>query len=237
MTVLRIRNVLPATIFMLYSLCIFCAGAFAADVVIRIDSSAEPCISHGAEKLGEALESKKLSVQIGSRSITGDEFTVFLGTPESDWTGDIENALPSVSEKAESYSLAVLKDKNIIIATGSDAVGAMYSAYELAEQVRDIADGKDIPAGLENTTGEPFLEIRAVNPFLHVDALTDPGSWYFKDEFWETYLDLLSESRYNLIDFHAMYDVNTTWFPNAFIFLVKSEKYPDVGLPAEESER
>ncbi len=216
-------------------------AARAADVVIVIDpADSETCIRHGADVLSLDLKEKGLDVVVSESASEGDQFTVYIGKPGSSWVSVIEgevDAMPSVHDRPEAYVTFVSRhtDKKFAVAMGSDEVGAMYAAYEFADQVRRVPKGADVISYLSPLRREPFLAIRAVNTFLHVEALDDPNSWYFDESFWTGYLDLLSRSRYNLLDFHAMYGVVSTWFPNVYLYMLKSDKYPDVGIPADRA--
>src|SRR5262249_55868880 len=62
--------------------------------------------------------------------------------------------------------------------------------------------------------------------------------WYFLDEdYWRQYLDILAHARINLLDLHAMYDLESTNFPNALLYFAKSSTYPDVGVAPAERDR
>ena len=78
----------------------------------------------------------------------------------------------------------------------------------------------------------PTVAFRAANLFW---VLPDAGetSWWFLDEqFWAGYLDLLAHARLDVLDLHGMYDLGTTVFPNALLYLARSATFPDVGAPA-----
>lgn len=241
----RIMSGISLTLFISLAAALTLApfDARAADVVIRIDpADGETCIMHAANVLASDIEEKGLDVAISEGAAEGDQFTVYIGKKDSSWTEEIEDEvveMPAAPESPESYATFVSRhtDTRFAIAMGHDDVGAMYAAYELADQVRRTPKGAAVISYLSSMQREPFLEIRAVNPFFHVEALDDPDSWYYDEEFWTGYLDLLSRSRYNLLDFHAMYGIESTWFPNVYLYLMKSEKYPEVGIPADKAAR
>jgi hypothetical protein len=106
--------------------------------------------------------------------------------------------------------------------TGTDAVGAMYGIFELAEQLRQ--------GRLENATQQPFLEFRADNPFAHWKPflLNDVAMW-------KAYIDMLARNRFNVLDIHGGYDLATTEFPNLYPRLVTVPDYPDVGDKADQA--
>lgn len=111
----------------------------------------------------------------------------------------------------------------------------MYGCFDLAEQflLMEVPDfGKVRPKECS-----PFMQFRALNPFIHTQALEDRNSWFFDDQFWQNYLDQLAISRHNFLDFHACYDLVTTQFPNIYPYLLKIEKYPNVGVDSETAER
>lgn len=121
-----------------------------------------------------------------------------------------------------------------VIIRGGDAVGAMYGLQELAEQVRNGGahdTWRDVLRSLSNTTQRPFVEFRADNPFCQVKPLL------LNDvPMWKAYIDMLARSRFNVLDMHGGYDLQTTGFPNLYPLLVHVPEYPQVGKESEQSQ-
>ncbi|MBE7560773.1 hypothetical protein HS125_18240 [bacterium] len=139
----------------------------------------------------------------------------------------------SVPEAPESYAIKVA-GKTATVA-GRDAVGLMYGLLDLADQVR-LADASGTPAEqLTSRARQPHLRIRAVNQFLFTDALEDPDSWFFDERFWRDYFAMLARTRHNLLDLHAAYDLESTYFPNIYPYFVTVEGFPDVGATAAQA--
>lgn len=97
-------------------------------------------------------------------------------------------------------------DANVVVAAGRGATGTMYGLLELALKVQ--GDTWPPPA----TARSPRVRLRAENLFLHVDKDGRVAPWFHEDEFWKRYLDLLARSRFNALDIHGAYCVETTAF-------------------------
>ena len=140
-----------------------------------------------------------------------------------------------VDTRPESYAVALVDGSTWVI--GSDDVGAMYGALELAERLRQYGGGAVPP--ITTLRGSPAISIRAANLFWTLPDRDQPEtSWWFLDEtFWRDYLDLLAHARLDLLDIHGMYDLQSTGFPNLLPQLAHSTSYPDVGVPSAERER
>ena len=93
------------------------------------------------------------------------------------------------SNQKEAYTISSKDGKVSIV--GSDKVGAMYGAFELAERLHQHPD----TAWNTNVSGKPFLADRGLNLFLtlpwnyqkndtdyDIAALTDPDRWWFHNE-------------------------------------------------------
>ena len=143
------------------------------------------------------------------------------------------NLNPLLDMRPESY--VVVADMGTTLVIGRDAVGAMYGALEVAEGLR--LRGPDSVPPIANLRGAPTVSIRAANLFLTMQDIGEPFWWFLDESFWRQYLDLLAHSRLNILDIHAMYDQQTTQFPNALLYLATSASFPDVGVPSADRER
>lgn len=224
-------------VFAMVAVIIFnCARAAALDVKIYVQPDAEKSTLHGAAVLKQSLEALEFNPSIikgMSYTGTGAEIVIAdisIGEDANRLAAELELNVPAV---AESY--VVTGEEDFLVGIGSDAVGAMYAAYDIAEQIESAMTAGRSLEGLQTRTRTPFMEIRAVNPFFHVEAFQDDDSWYYDEDFWISYLDELSRDRYNLLDIHAMYGLYSTFFPNCYLYLLKSDKFPEVGVPRERA--
>ncbi len=133
-------------------------------------------------------------------------------------------------------SFAIFFSPHSITVSGSDPVGTMYGCYELADLLG--MRGWDVFSQSMPIRKSPDVEFRAVNPFLTLPYEEHWDEWWFlQEDYWEGYLDTLSRARFNWIDLHGMYDIETTHFPNLFAYFVTSERFPDVGVEPELAKR
>ncbi|MFA6447946.1 MAG: hypothetical protein WCX65_00620 [bacterium] len=221
-----------ALVFAAFMIFTLQASASAASVKIVVAPGAKPCILHGVGVLENKLKASGFDTQRVEQLKSGENVeAIVIVDLSSGAAGAIEK---DSLKKAESY--IVKKDGGRLTGIGSDAVGAMYAAYDIAEQIEMMGASPSI-AKVEPRTRIPSMDIRAINPFFHVDAFNDPKSWFYDEEYWKTYFDELSWDRYNLIDIHAMYELISTFFPNCYLYLLKSEKYPNIGISAAQAEK
>jgi hypothetical protein len=135
-------------------------------------------------------------------------------------------------DSPESY-LVVRPSPNIVIVEGSDEVGAMYGALDVAEQISAAGEGDSL-GGIKPISRSPFLLVRGVNMFLTAQGFDDPNSWYWSDAFWAKFLDMLARDRYNFLDFHGPFDLTVGW-PNGFSYFVNLKEFPEVGVGPERA--
>ncbi|MET0591363.1 MAG: hypothetical protein ABW133_01605 [Polyangiaceae bacterium] len=134
---------------------------------------------------------------------------------------------------ARPESFVILPANDGVVVVGRDPVGTLYGARELAERASldpTFAVGAPIAVA-------PEVAIRAANPFIVLPA---PGEteWYFLDErYWREFLDMMVEARLNVLDLHAMYNLDNTVFPNALLYFATSATFPQIGAPPAERAR
>jgi hypothetical protein len=125
-------------------------------------------------------------------------------------------------------------DKRVVVVEGSDATGAMYGEFDLAEQVSG-EPGSDFVAKIKPARKSPYLEVRGVNMFLTVQDIDEPEGAFWSDEYWKTYLDIMARDRYNFLDIHGPCDAVTLTFPNGFSYFVSLPDFPSVGVGPERA--
>ncbi len=197
-----------------------------SDVVLRTPKTVSGPVRFGLTDLRSALVAR--SYRIAESAPGAEAFTITVRVASR---ADA-SALPT---KAESFVVQPIVQGKGLRVTGRDDIGAMYGLLELAERIRSGTAPADIPKIVQ----APFLAFRAPNPFL---SLPYPfkgrwKEWWFRSEdFWKTYLDMLARARFNWVDLHGMYDVQTTGFPNIYPYFLTSRSFPKAGIaPAERA--
>jgi hypothetical protein len=140
---------------------------------------------------------------------------------------------PVLDARAESFVIAPIGGDTWIV--GRDAVGAMYGALEIAERLRLQGAGAVPPS--EVSRGAPAVGFRGANLFWVLPEAEEKSWWFLDEGFWTGYLDLMAHARLDVLDIHGMYDLSSTVFPNALLYLAQSASFPEVGAPAAERAR
>ena len=123
-------------------------------------------------------------------------------------------------------SYGISRDGDTVRIKAGGAVGAMYALHDLAEQWRHGPSGGWPALAAATQTGEhqPWVTLRADNAFLHSKPLLLSDV-----PMWRQYIDMLAKDRFNLLDVHGIYNLDTTSFPNIYPMLVTVKDYPKAG--------
>ncbi|HEY6477963.1 MAG TPA: hypothetical protein VI456_15405, partial [Polyangia bacterium] len=160
--------------------------------------------------------------------------TITVATIDDPTAASVKDAVaPVLDARAESFVIAPLGGATWIV--GRDAIGAMYGALEIAERLRLEGAGAVPPS--EVSRGAPAVGFRAANLFWVLPEAGETNWWFLDEGFWTGYLDLMAHARLDVLDIHGMYDLATTVFPNALLYLAQSASFPDVGAPAADRAR
>jgi hypothetical protein len=213
---------------------LLCLPAFAfcapRTIELVVAADAAPQLRFGAADLRHALEERSgLQVRaVAQPSQTG--LRIILGR-----RGD--RVLPATAthppDPPESYTVSI-PASDLVVVEGSDPAGAMYGAFDLAEQIR-AARGENFLAEIKPVTKSPFLALRGVNMFLTVQDIDLAGGAFWSDSFWDGFLGMMARDRYNLLDIHGPCDAVSLEFPNGFSYFVSLPDFPDVGVGREQA--
>jgi hypothetical protein len=199
--------------------------------LIVLPHNASAPLQFGAAVLGDALRSKGLQVNVADQGSSSD-FEVVV--TETAGKADKTQTSKPASEKPESYSVSSSPHQHTATVDGSDATGAMYGEFELAEQIAGQR-GNDWQAKIKAGTKSPFLEVRGVNMFLTVQDVDNADGAFWSDDYWQKYLDMMARDRYNFLDIHGLCDPVTLTFPNGFSYFLSLPDFPEVGVGAERA--
>ena len=131
-----------------------------------------------------------------------------------------------ISSGPESYAIFASGGATWIVA--SDAIGAMYGAYDFAERVR-LAEPMPPPSPIVAT---PSFAVRGYNTHI---VMPENGEtcWYFLDaSYWRGYLDNLARARIDFLDLHGVQSLQSSRFVDLLRYFATSETFPNVGVPA-----
>jgi hypothetical protein len=170
---------------------------------------------------------------------------VVSGEEEAMVRGVLARTGVSVPRARESLALVSAEEggRRIVLASGHDVRGLMYSVLELADRVRYAGDplrALELPAPLVE---QPYNAVRAIGrPF--VSDVEDMG-WFRSRDFWPAYFGMLARQRVNR--FHLLFGMGydtLRWVKDAYLlfaypFLVSVPGHDvrAVDLPDEERAR
>lgn len=146
----------------------------------------------------------------------------------------------------ESFAIDPQGDR--LLVRGQDAVGEMYGIFELAEALESApapVTWGEFVAQYRPQRQSPYLEVRADNPFVHIDrkgvawwlqktGALSPSRLFEDRAMWERYIDQLAQCRFNVMDLHGIYNEAGTTFHNLLPYLVTVKEYPKVGSAANQ---
>ena len=157
-------------------------------------ASARP-VRWAADQLAHALKEKGAEVEDGDDG-SGAVFSVVVAGVDSPLGKGFEQAKKG-PDGAESLRLTPGKraGRPATLVSGSDERGFVYGLLELAERVRfnlDPMTALHLPRMYEE---RPANEVRSVGRYFCSEA--EDKAWYYDEDLWRGYLDLLAMSRFN----------------------------------------
>jgi hypothetical protein len=170
---------------------------FAESKTLKFEDKPNPKTFYSQRKLNEALQYSKNS-----------PFKKFK----------INLKIDSKNFRKESYGLEI--SKNQITIMGGDKNGLIYGTLGLIEDIKNNTS----PTKLSNRTEKPKYPFRAIkydlpwDTYRHSLAL-DLHMETCKDlKYWEKFLDMMAENRFNVL---------TLWNLHPYTFMIKPKNYPE----------
>ena len=187
---------------LLISLCFISANIVHAKNVNILFDKDSPQAAYAAGKLGDVLSEQ------GHK----------LKTSHSNYDYLISLALHPIRLQAEAF--AIIPEGKVITVYGGDNRGMIYGALALAEALRNGTQLEAIKAQEE----KPNLEFRGIKYNLpwetyrpssalnqHIETAKDL-------EYWEAFLDMMVENRFNVV---------SLWNMHPYTFMVKPKNFPE----------
>ena len=189
----------------------------------------------GRGELEASLKQRNVEVQHATDPAKVPEGELLLvGIPNRDIRlHDLEHSTRiSVPVSPESYALRRLEldGRPTLVVAGSDERGVMYALLEIARQIRYVNAGTTATSALSQIreeTAKPTVQVRGMVQFLHSADLE--RSWYYDRGYWQSYLGMLAEDRFN--SFNLVFAHQTSYLAPPYPFLFSVEKYPQVRVP------
>ena len=143
-------------------------------------------------------------------------------TPSPDQDVIIELSTAAQIVKAESFTIETdtQGSSQVIRIIGDDEVGLIYGGFDAAEQIRNSGDCNSVQAKRE----EAHVGFRAIKFNLPWDAYrSNPAITIHEDTckdlvFWESFLDMMAENRFNTL---------SLWNLHPFNFMIRPTNFPE----------
>ncbi|MFH1742968.1 MAG: hypothetical protein ABIH23_28520, partial [bacterium] len=215
-----------------------------SEVLYLYEEMPEP-VRFAVLELEEILRDKGLVValrDIHAPSSTASVFRVTVGDLQHSPTlphHPLASNLSVTAGRFGSFEIRVRKsgESAEVLIAGSDPAGAMYGLLEVAEQIDNAGTSQTPYRAVRDGVHTPFLHVRGAQILLHRQAMQDPWSWFYSEEFWEGFLDTLARSRFNLLDLHGIYDIITSKSYNVLPYFTHIPSFPKAGVGVLQAEQ
>lgn len=186
----------------------FINNAWAESVAMIYDESS-PQASYAARKVGEALTNQGHKLQ---KQHKGYDYLISIGTHP---------------ERLQAEAFSIIPQGKIITVLGGDNRGMIYGALALAEQLRNNTAIEKIVADNQS----PQLEFRGIKYNLPWEtyrastALTQHTQTVRDLKYWEAFLDMMVENRFNVV---------SLWNLHPYTFMVMPKNFPEASPWSEK---
>ena len=196
---------------LLLILSLLASTAFAQKVTVAHDPE-HPQAAYAARKLGEALKERGYSLHDRG---TGYDYLISLATHP---------------ERLKAEAFQILPEEKVISVYGGDDRGMIYGALALAESLRNGIRLEQLQAR-EEAPDQAFRGIKYNLPWetYRPSSALDQHYKTARDlEYWEAFLDMMVENRFNVISF---------WNTHPYTFMIRPKNFPEASPWSEKEQR
>lgn len=195
--------------FLMILLAFSCINNAWAESVAMIYDESSPQASYAARKVGEALTNHGHKLQKQHKDY---DYLISIGTHP---------------ERLQPEAFSIIPQGNIITVLGGDNRGMIYGALALAEQLRNSTPIEKILADNQS----PQLEFRGIKfnlpweTYRASTALTQHTQTVRDLKYWEAFLDMMVENRFNVV---------SLWNLHPYTFMVMPKNFPEASPWSEK---
>ena len=172
----------------------------ASTVLLITDDTISPTIQHGVKKVRIALQAKGIPVE-QTTSLGTIKGNLLLIAGLSDGNGSAAKLHDSLDiskpKGAESLIIRHTKwsGKKTLLVSGSDDRGLMYALLDVADRIGWSTNSLRPFSEVRNIQESPSVPERALSIYTMHQANFE--SYFYDEDYWERYLDMLAENRFN----------------------------------------
>ena len=199
-------------------------------------------VKHGLEVLVSNLDKQNITYEeAGSIEMAKGTILLIAGLSEGSGTAaqllrDSRTRLPQVAEALTIQKTDGLS-KPAWLVGGYDDRGVMYGLLEVAERIGWSTENENPLSELETVMETPDVPIRAIS--MYTMNRTYWESRFYDESYWDRYMDMLAENRFNSVVVIFGYE-NGGFLAPCYPYFFDVEGFPDIrmeGLTAEEQQR
>jgi len=169
-------------------------------ISIVANPSSGEIAQHGMEKITAALKEKQITFETVSQLDTAKGKLLLVAGLS---TGDeliatlLKLSHQSVPTNAEALAIQKLdyKGKPVWLVAGADERGLMYAELDIADRIGWSTNAESPLSEVQNTIEKPDVATRTVTMFTMNRAYWE--SRFYDEKYWQRYLDLLAQNRFN----------------------------------------
>ncbi|MHC4604813.1 MAG: hypothetical protein ACYS6W_15965, partial [Planctomycetota bacterium] len=197
---------------------------------------------HGANKVRLALQEKGIHAEQTTSLETARHNTLIV-VGLSGGSGAVAklHKLLDIPKPAERESLLIRhthwSDRKILLVSGADDRGLMYALLDVADRIGWASDAKEPLSEVRDIEEKPAVAERALS--IYTFHRGNFESYFFDEEYWARYLDMLAKNRFNTFALLFGYE-NWGYFSPPYPYFFDLEEFPDVkvvGITKEKQRR
>ncbi len=218
--------------------------ATAAEVGVSVisDATPGPAAKHGLGKIMAALQSKGVEAERAD-GVSAAKGRILIVAGLASGTGPaarlVKRAGADPLAGAEELLIrrTKVKGKPALLLAGSDDRGLMYAELDVAQRIGWADDPGDPLSEVRDAVEKPYMPERALSIYTMHQKVFE--SFFYDEEYWARYLDMLAENRFNTFALLFGYE-NWGYFSPPYPYFFDVEGYPDVkvvGLSKEQQKK
>ncbi|MEO7309276.1 MAG: hypothetical protein ABIX01_02680 [Chitinophagaceae bacterium] len=205
-----------------------------------------PPVDWAIAELKKALAAKYASLSIINKIEQAGDFCIVLGGLNSEFSQRIlkqEKIVAFTNPESLCIAQSKIDGKNILLVTGADKAGLVYSITELADRIKCLKTNRQALEFTEPVIEKPHSKTRSV--LRNFSSELEDKVWFYDKKYWIDYFDLLVYSRINRFNFSTGMAYNSVQnitdgymvFPYPFFVDVPGYQVKAKGLSPEERKK
>ncbi len=211
-------------------------------ISLLVDAGLGPAAMHGLDKITLALEEKGIATErVATLGAARGDVLLAIGPGSgSGATAELLQAagIPSPrGPEALAIQRTEWRSRPALAISGSDDRGLMYAELDVADRLSWASEPGNALSRVRNAAEKPAVVERAVSKL--VLNKSEFERYFFSEDYWSKYLDLLAKSRFNSFVLLFGYDA-PAYFEPPYPFLFDVEGFPEVrvvGLTKQGQQR